>query len=333
MTRYNFEFIKKPSESDEFAEASLGEIKVLVALFESGGSITEEELVSAVGASKSRTVAALALWQEAGVIREREEGSEVSFFGNKVTEEFADRGSDDLVEETAKEVAKTIRDNKLASLFDECAKMMNKLMLTPQEIRRISELSSQYALSEEYILTLAAHLLEEGNLSVGILVKRAITLAGEGIVSIEALSDYISEKEARKSEFTEYRRIFGIYNRSFSAKEKELLLRWSKEFSYGTEVVGMAYDITVMNTSKLSFKYMDKLLTDWHDNGCLTLQQCEKRYIERKAELDKAAEEEKEKNAKRRPDKKDKPAKRYGDFDPEEAFKLALARSYSSDED
>lgn len=334
MIKYNFEFIKKPTECDEFADASAVELKVLVALFESGGSISDDELIAVSGTSRSRVASAIALWQEAGVIGEKSGEAEVSFFGNKVTHEFSERISpDELREETAKEVAVTIRDNKLASLFDECARMMNKLMLTPQEIRRLSELSSQYALSDEYILTLAAHLCEAGNLSVGILVKRAMTLAGEGIVTADALAQYIAEKEARRDEFIEYRRIFGIYNRSFSSKEKELLDKWSREFSYGTEIVGMAYDITVMNTSKLSFVYMDKLLCDWHENGAKTLSECEKRYIERKAELDKAAEVEREKTSKRRPEKASKPAKRYGDFDPEEAFKLALSRSFSGDED
>jgi hypothetical protein len=59
--------------------------------------------------------------------------------------------------------------------------MMHKTMLTPAEIRRLSELSSQYELTEEYIAMLAAHLAGENMLSVGILVKRAMTLVGQGV--------------------------------------------------------------------------------------------------------------------------------------------------------
>lgn len=331
MTRYNFDFVKKPCDAEEFSEASVNELKVLVALFESGGSISEDELVERAGVSRARVMAALALWQEAGVISGREETSEVSFFGNTVRNEFPEKVHlSDLEEETSIEVARTIRDNKLASLFDECAKMMNKLMLTPQEIKRISELSSQYALSEEYILTLAAHLLEEGKLSVGILVRRAITLVGNGVTTPELLAAYIAEREARANEFIEYRRVFGIFDRSFSAKEKELLGKWSVTFAYGAEVVGLAYDIAVLNTSKLSFMYMDKLLTDWYENGCKTVADCEKRYTERKAELDKEAAEKREEASKRRGSGNKKPTKRYGDFDPEEAFRIALERSYKN---
>ena len=337
MIRYEFDFPQKASETEEFREASAAELKVLLALIESGGSITDEELSASLGVSKARVSAAVALWQESGVIAVRESGKEVSFFGNKITEEFSEREYlGELYEESSAAVAKTIRDKRLASLFDEIAKMMGKAMLTPQEIKRISELSSQYELSEEYIATLAAHLLAEGKLSVGILVRRAMKLSGDGVVTAEQLAEYINEREREKSEYMEYRRIFGIFDRKLSPKEKELLHKWSRDFVFGTEIVTMAYDICVMNTSKLSFAYMDKLLSDWSEHGCKTLSECESRYAERKAELDAEMQKKREDMEKRRPAKtaEPKPVKvKYGDFDPEEAFKIALQRSFDGGTD
>lgn len=330
MKRYKF--LKKASETAEFSEASSHELKLLVALFESGGVLDEDAFIEKSGISKARLSSALALWQEAGVIEpvsESEPDGEVSFYGNCVRDEFPERTIlGELEEESGEEIARTIRSNKLAALFDECAALMHKTMLTPAEIRRISELSSQYELSEEYIALLAAHLNEENMLSVGILVKRAITLVGRGIANVEALAEYIANREREKSELYEYKRIFGIYDRSLSKTEREYLEKWSKEYGYGTEIVGMAYDITVLNTQKCSFRYMDKLLSDWHAASCKTLTECETRYEEYKRELDALAEEKRQKTEKRRVEKK-KPEKRYGDFDPEEAFRMALARSFS----
>ena len=337
MIKYEFDFPKKASETEEFREASAAELKVLLALKELGGTASDDELSDLCEVSKARVSAAIALWQESGVIAPMEHGKEVSFFGNKVTEEFAERETlGELYDESAKSVAKTIRDKRLASLFDEIANMMGKAMLTPQEIKKISELASQYELSEEYIATLAAHLLAEGKLSVGILVRRAMNLAGDGIITAEHLSLYISDKEQEKNEYMEYRRIFGIFDRKLAPKEKEYLHKWSREYAYGTEIVTMAYDICVMNTSKLSFAYMDKLLNDWSANGCKTLTDCERRYTERKAELDAELEKKREDMEKRRPKKsaEAKPTKvKYGDFDPEEAFKIALMRSFDSGKD
>ena len=208
MTKYKF--LKKPSEAEEFSEASVHELRVLVALYESQGEIDEESFIQKTGTSRARLTSALALWEESGVIAERDDNeppSETSPWGNRITEEFPERVVlGELEEESAADVARTIRNNKLAALFDECAAMMHKAMLTPAEIRRLSELCSQYELSEEYIATLAAHLAEENMLSVGILVKRAITLVGQGVGSAEALADYIAARETEKTEYSEYRR-------------------------------------------------------------------------------------------------------------------------------
>lgn len=335
MTKYKF--LKKPSETDEFSEASVHELRVLVALYESRGELDEAAFVERTGTSRARLTSALALWQESGVIAERGENEpecETSFWGSRITDEFPERTvPGELEEESATDIARTIRNNKLASLFDECAAMMHKTMLTPAEIRRLSELSSQYELTEEYIAMLAAHLAGENMLSVGILVKRAMTLVGHGVANVEALADYISQKEKERSEFAEYRRVFGIYNRSLTKSEREYIEKWSREYAFGTEIVGMAYDITVMNTSKLSFAYMDKLLADWHSAGCKTLADCEKRYDEHHRELEAEAEAKRAKTDARRGTEKKKPAPRFGDFDPEEAFRLALSRSFASDGD
>ena len=331
MIRYEFDFPKKASETDEIREASAAELKVLVALIESGGSITDDELSDKLEVSKARVSAAIALWQESGVIAPREHGKEVSFYGNKLTEEFPEREVlGELTEESSLSVAKTIRDKRLASLFDEIAAMMGKAMLTPQEIKRISELASQYELSEEYIATLSAHLLEQGNLSVGVLIRRAMKLAGDGVLTAEHLSEYIKDKERERDEYMEYRRVFGIFDRKLSPTEIKYISKWSRDLAFGTEIVTMAYDITVMNTSKLSFSYMDKLLCDWHEHGCTTLGECETRYAERKAELEAEAEKKSADNEKRRSSKKTETTSKvkYGDFDPEEAFRIALSRSF-----
>ena len=332
MIRYEFDFPKKASDTDELREASAAELKVLVALMESGGSISDDELSDKLEVSKARISAAIALWQESGVIAPREHGKEVAFWGNKLTEEFPEREVlGELIEESSLSVARTIRDKKLASLFDEIANMMGKPMLTPQEIKRISELSSQYELSEEYIATLSAHLLEKGKLSVGILISRAMKLAGDGIVTAEHLTEYVNDKERERDEFMEYRRVFGIFDRRLTPSERKYLQKWSYDLAFGTEIVTMAYDISVMNTSKLSFRYIDTLLTDWAEHGCKTLSECETRYAERKAELVAEEDNKREEKEKRSTAKKtngtDEKVK-YGDFDPEEAFKIALARSF-----
>ncbi len=334
MTRFNYAFTdKRVSEAAEFEEASAAELRVLMALIDLNGDTDEQTLCERAATSRARVAAAIELWSAAGVIRPRESGEGIAPYGNRITEEFASRDiPGELIEQTAREAAETIRKSRLASLFDELARMLGKTMLTPMEIRTVSALSAQYSLDEEYIATLAAYVLESGNFSVNILVGRAKRLAEEGILTTDSLNTYISEKMRVDGATLEYRRLFGIYDRALTPTEKKYFSKWSTEFCYGTEVVGIAYDITVANIGKLRLAYTDKLLTDWHENGCRTAEQCERRYeavmLQKQAQEASARAERAE--AKRTASRAAAAKPRYGDFDPEEAMRRAIERSYKS---
>ena len=335
MIEYEFHFTKvKPTETEVFADATEAELRVLLAMRDADGKFTDEGIASVAGVSKARVIAAVALWQEAGVIAEgAETDTELGAYGNKLTEEFAyDPLSDAITEESGKEIAKTIRNKALSSLMDECAAMEGRSMLTAMQTRQLTSLISQYALSEEYVAMLAAHIKEKGPFTVSKLVTKAKNLVtNKDITTPEALEAYISEKEKTKHEMIEYKKIFGNYGRAFSNKELEFLKRWTEEYAFGTEIVSLAYGLNTLNTGKYSFAYMDKLLSDWHDNGCKTLLDCENRYEEVRR-LRESGNEEGKKNPQPKREKKEKQKPRYGDFDPEEAMKLALARSFFDEE-
>ena len=332
MTRYNFKFTdKKPTSTEVFAEASLSELKVLVALMESGGVINEDELLAAAHVSRSRLAAAISLWSEEGVIAERdatEEDAVRSVYGNSVTEEFEEHiFKGELYEQTAKETANTIRRKKLASLFDECARLMGKHMLSPLETKRIASLCSQYGLDDEYIAVLASHLANKGTFTVNRLVNKAIKLSEDkDINTAEELERYLSDKERESADMMELRRLFGIYDRSLSSKEVGYFKKWLYEYCFGTPVIAEAYDWAVNNTSGRKYSYMDKLLTDWHSAGCKTVEACRERYEQVRAEQNRAASEKKSCAAKTQT--KTERIKPAYNFDPEEAFRLALARSF-----
>ena len=329
MTRYNFKFTAvKVSETAEFADASLNELRVIQVLFDMGGSASEDELIERSGISKARLASSLAFWQEAGVIVPSEEET---IYGNKITEEFPERVIiGEPMEESASEIAATIRSHKLASLFDEIAAMMKKTMLTPMEMKNIAILCSQYSLNEEYIATLAAHLHGKGSLTVRNLTARCKKLVDNGVNTVEELETSIAADEHARQDLIRYKIIFGVNNRAFSKKEREYIDKWSKTYGYGTEIIEMAYGVETLNTGEISFRYMDTLLTDWYESGCRTLLDCEKRCEAVRIMRENEAKDKKAASAPVRKEKK-KESPRYGDFDPEEAFRLALERSYPSE--
>ena len=318
MTDYKFE----PSRllaSEAFAEASADELRVLLGIIASGRA--DDSLAERVGVSRARMRSARVLWEEADVIVQKEKDTP------SVTEEFEEKVAiGEMYEVTAERCAKEIRDSSLASLIAECAELMGKAALSTEEAKIISQIYSQYALGEEYILTIAAHIVEaKGRLSATRLGTEAERLVKRGVDTVDALLSYISEKECESGAQAEFRRIAGIHNRNLSKKECELIDKWYYEFGYGEAVIGEAYDVMAMNTAKLSLPYMDKLLTSWHDAGCKTVEDCRAIIEREKAER---APEKTEKALPRMPRAPQKETPRYGDFDVDEAFKKSLLRSY-----
>ncbi len=313
------------TKSAVFAEASKEELRVLLALIEcSGAASGSDELSRLAGVSKARCIAALALWEEAGVIAERESAIPKEE-QETITEEFESslRLGDRLVSDSQR-TAGALRDENLASTIAECASIMNRPALSSEEIKEIEALYSSLALSPEYIISLAAHLARvNGKVTPTTLARRADELSRKGIRSFEELDGHIRMVERENASDKEIRRALAIRGRDLVPEELELFHKWSEEFGFSVEIIKTAYNKTVMATGTRSLPYMDALLTSWHGAGCTTVDDCLKKAEEFSAEY--AA----PKRGRRPKSEPEKP--RYGDFDVEEAFELALKRSYGED--
>ncbi len=307
--------IFKLLENPAFLEASRDELRVLVALI-ANESLSADEISVICGISRARASSALSFWHELGV----SDGNAPT-----ITEEFEERlRRGEIQEESSKKVAKDIRDLELQNVISECARLMNKAALSSAEIKKISALRSQYALSDEYILTLAAHLSDKNKLTPARLVDEALKLVGKEIDTAEALETHIKICESESGIIGELKNTLGIHGRNLSIKEKEYLTKWGKVYGYFTEIVGYAYNICVDNTGDRRFSYIDKVLTVWYEAGCRTISECRAKSEELRFEFSK-------KSGKPR-SKKEVEKPRYGNFDVKDAFKRALERSYGKDD-
>ena len=82
----------------------------------------------------------------------------------------------------------------------------------------------------------------------------------------------------------------------------------------------------MLNTGKADFRYIDSVLTSWHQAGCKTVSQCLAHNETAKAAR---AQKTEKKYSKSKPE-----TPRYGNFDVNEAFQNALERSFGEkDED
>ncbi len=307
--------IHKASEKEEFLEASAEELRVLVALIESG-TTAPDKLSKICKMSRARTVSALSYWREAGVITEG---------GPTITEEFEERlRLGELEEKSSKELAEDIRNNELAELFTECSRLMKKTELTKKDAEYITALITELGLDVEFAAILAAYLAEEGRLTPSKLFNKARDLVKEEIDDTAALEAYICKMQ-NTSSFEREVKIALRIRRETTEKEKSLFKKWGEEYAFSIKTVKLAYDFCVDAKGEYIPSYMDTLLTDWHKNGCKTVEECRTRKEAKSAEIAAA-------HSTKKPKKENDSKPKYGDFDVNDAFKKALERSYGNSE-
>jgi DnaD/phage-associated family protein len=270
--------------------------------------------------SPSRCRASIALWEAAGVIRE-DDGTPT------IVDEFDERLLRGEIDETpATEVAESIRNEGLASMLEDCASMFGIACLSNTEIKQLTALITQYNLSPEYIMTLTAYRTSKKHTTVRALCNEAIRLSDKGIQSVDNLDAYLKDLEDNLEVEWEIRHALGIYGRNLSPSERGYFKKWSEEFEYSVEIITVAYDTAVLNsnTGRGDLRYMDKILTDWHEAGCRTITECKARVEAKKIGVA-------DKTAKKKKSQPETP--RYGNFDAKDAFMKALERSYGKEND
>ena len=290
-------------------EASGDDLRVLLVLLERGGRVSDSELSDLVGCSVGRVRSSIDYWMEGGVLASVEESA---------PRVAPLRSASELSDASGEEVAEIISRRDLSALIDEAQAIYGKVFKT-SEIAVIAGLSEQLELEDGYILLLLSYCIRRGKRSLRYAEKTAFGLYEEGIDSLPLLEEHIRRRELATSGIGALRRMFGLGERALTKREEDFFTRWLAEYGYSTDVIGIAYDITVNTSGKASLAYADKILGKWYAAGCRTEQ-----------EVDAFITREKQGFATKTPTKKTEKPKpdAIGSFDTDEFFQRALERSY-----
>lgn len=299
-----------------FHDASKDELKILVAIASlNGESFSPEDLASVLGVSKARVMAAITLFEEQGVL--------IKIDPNLAEIEYEFKPKKDE-SSTKLEDASYIRNKKLANLHSEMEKLFEKT-LAIREVERINSLHREKGLSEAYILALSTFVKESSQtFTVEKVVREANRLVEKNITTLEELEVYIQEKSDEVAGEWELVKLLGIRGRALTKSEREYFKKWLHDFGYGAPIIGEAYDITIGAIDRRSMSYMDKILTEWHEAGCKTLEECRAKASMRKHEKAQTANKSSQKTKKT----VEAETPKYTDFNSEDALMRALERSY-----
>lgn len=133
-------------------------------------------------------------------------------------------------------------------------------------------------LPEEVILTLLHYCSETNRMRQQYINKIAISWYEENIFTLEQAEAKVQElMEA----FTYQNFIMHVFSLQATPTTSQIkfIEQWQK-FGFSEELLKYARDLSVEATGKVNFKYIDSILTEWHENQVTELKVAEKKHDE-----------------------------------------------------
>jgi len=256
------------------ADADANDLRVLI--YAAGVEAEGETLDTALAAdelliSEAEVKSSLKFWCGAGVLKrtraaKAEEAAPVKKEETKPTRRRA------LPEKTnvsfsSSELCEIAEENAEFRALIDMAQQTAGWIFNTKDIEVVADLYSNLMLSTEYILALIGYFVKKREKPLRYLVKVANDYIANGIDTAAALEEKLQWLERFDGRAGRVRAMFGMGARDYSKKEMEFLARWFDEFKVSDEMLKEAYEITVNNTGKASFSYINKILENWHTDG------------------------------------------------------------------
>ncbi len=236
--------------------------------------VRSEEMSTAEMARKlnlleSDVVNALEYWNKLGALKYSRE--QVSF-GSDVSEVQESKPQKKDMEE----IRGAMTENpELADLCTLSQEILGKT-LRNKDIETLYWIYDKLGLSPEVITMLLEYCVSKDKRNMNYIEKVAISWHENGIVTIDAADRFINNEKEKSGYFYSLRKLFGIDNRSLSKTEETYLKSWRDDLGMDENMVGLAYEYCIMQTSKLSFPYMNSIIKRWNELDIHTVPEAER---------------------------------------------------------
>lgn len=278
------EFIKKqlPQANPTFVKVYL----YLLMLSSENANAEFSDIAETLGLLESDLMLAVRYWESCGVITKN--GDAFCFgTGNPATEKSADEVPPEKKPHTENLAEIIANDRSLSDMFMVSQEILGKT-ISEQDMGTIYWFYSELKMSPEAILLLLEHCVSKGKTRMNYIEKVAVSWSEMGLTSAENVALYIKNEEQKTGFLYSIRKIMGIADRSLSQIEEKYLFKWHDEMGMEEEMIALAYEYCIIQTAKLSFPYMDKIITRWAQENIRTVADAEEdnRKFKKRAKTD-----------------------------------------------
>ncbi len=124
----------------------------------------------------------------------------------------------------------------------------------------------------EVIIMLLEYCFSINKKNMRYIEKIAIDWVDKGIDNIEKAEQHLKKLEQKNSACFQVKKSLGLTDRILSDTESKYIDTWIGEKDYNIDLIKLAYDVTVLNTGKLAFPYLNSILSSWNERGIKTVE-------------------------------------------------------------
>ncbi len=180
--------------------------------------------------------------------------------------------AEELPQYTTEEITRRSNGDPIFSgLQSECTKVIGHV-LNGEDLKTLFGIYDYLSLPPEVIMELlnyCASVFDEKygtgrRPSMRAIEKEAYRWAKQEILTFEQAEDYIRRQKERRTKLGSIKQLMGIKDRHLSKSETEYLNSWL-DMGFEEEAISIAYDRTLITIGKFNWKYMNSILTNWHN--------------------------------------------------------------------
>ncbi len=248
-------------------------------------TLSNAEIANLLGLIESDVMRAWRYWENLGVvqIKNGKNGeNEIIFRDLDVIEAKKMVAVETRPVYSIDEIYAHVRGNtKLEDLYGIASKILQKPLSTTDTMI-IYSLYDYYRFPIDVIPLLLSFCMNNNKKSMRQIERVAQSWVDKNITTAEKAEEYLKKAEEYNSKISALKKAMGIYDRKFTPTEKKYIDMWLEQMVIPVELIAYAYDVTIINTGKLSVTYMNRILQDWHAAGLKTPAQANKYRQENK---------------------------------------------------
>ena len=251
-------------------------------------NIEIETISKEINISLKDVKASLDYLQEKGLIIMMEEGFYIVDLQEKeVMELYTPKvtASKEMIEANQK------KNNKREKIINDIESMYFAGNMKAEWYKKIILWFEKYNFSNEAMLGIFSHCFSDEVKPIAYVETVVKSMADKGVITINDLSKQIVNYD-KKSKIIKFVKTELNLHKALTKPQERIVEKWIFDYNYDKEQIKLVIDKTI-NAQNVGFNYLDKIITEWHQQGLKTVEEILKYEKENKEKLE---EKKKEKN-------------------------------------